>query len=165
MATALVMSLLLGPPVIRWLRRLRVGQVVRAEGPQSHLIKAGTPTMGGALIIMSTVIATLLWAELTNGYVIVSVIVLVWLGSLGFLDDYLKVVRKPHRGAGRPLQAGRPGLLGLLVAGFLLYYPPRATCRPRPPACRSSPSGTCTSWRRCCSCRGSCSCWPARPTP
>jgi phospho-N-acetylmuramoyl-pentapeptide-transferase len=126
MGTAMVMSLLLGPPVIRWLRRLRVGQVVRAEGPQSHLIKAGTPTMGGALIIMSTVIATLLWAELTNGYVIVAAIVLVWLGSLGFLDDYLKVVRRRTEGlVGRYKLVGQ-ALLGLLVAGFLLYYPPRA---------------------------------------
>jgi phospho-N-acetylmuramoyl-pentapeptide-transferase len=126
MGTAMMMSLLLGPPVIRWLRRLRVGQVVRAEGPQSHLIKAGTPTMGGALIIMSTVIATLLWAELTNGYVIVAMIALVWLGSLGFLDDYLKVVRRRTEGlVGRYKLVGQ-ALLGLLVAGFLLYYPPRA---------------------------------------
>jgi phospho-N-acetylmuramoyl-pentapeptide-transferase len=99
---------------------------VRAEGPQSHLIKAGTPTMGGALIIMSTVIATLLWAELTNGYVIVAMIALVWLGSLGFLDDYLKVVRRRTEGlVGRYKLVGQ-ALLGLLVAGFLLYYPPRA---------------------------------------
>jgi phospho-N-acetylmuramoyl-pentapeptide-transferase len=126
MGTALLMSLLLGPPVIRWLRVLRVGQVVRAEGPQSHLAKAGTPTMGGALIIMSTVIATLLWAELTNGYVVVAMIVLVWLGSLGFLDDYLKVVRRRTEGlVGRYKLVGQ-AMLGLLVAAFLLLYPPRA---------------------------------------
>jgi phospho-N-acetylmuramoyl-pentapeptide-transferase len=126
MGTALLMSLVLGPPVIRWLRRLRVGQVVREEGPQSHLIKAGTPTMGGALIIMSTVIATLLWAELSNSFVLIAVIVIVWLGSLGFLDDYLKVVRRRTEGlVGRYKLVGQ-GLLGLLVAGFLIYFPPRA---------------------------------------
>jgi phospho-N-acetylmuramoyl-pentapeptide-transferase len=126
MGTALLFSLVLGPPVIRWLRTLRVGQVVREEGLQSHLIKAGTPTMGGALIILSTVIATLLWAELTNASVIIAVIVLVWLGSLGFLDDYLKVVRRRTEGlVGRYKLIGQ-GVLGLLVAVYLLLYPLRA---------------------------------------
>jgi phospho-N-acetylmuramoyl-pentapeptide-transferase len=64
MGTALFVSFVLGPRVIAWLRRLRVGQVVREEGPQSHLTKAGTPTMGGALIILATVMSTLLWAQL-----------------------------------------------------------------------------------------------------
>jgi phospho-N-acetylmuramoyl-pentapeptide-transferase len=79
MGTALFLSLVLGPPVIRWLRKLRVGQVVRQEGLQSHLSKAGTPTMGGALIILSTVISTLLWAQLTNAFVVITMIVLVGL--------------------------------------------------------------------------------------
>jgi phospho-N-acetylmuramoyl-pentapeptide-transferase len=98
MATGLFISLVLGPPVIRWLRKLRVGQVVRQEGLQSHLSKAGTPTMGGALIILSTVISTLLWAQLTNPFVVITLLVLIWLGALGFLDDYLKVVRKRTEG-------------------------------------------------------------------
>jgi phospho-N-acetylmuramoyl-pentapeptide-transferase len=123
MATALFMSFVLGPPVIRWLTRLRVGQVVREEGLQSHLSKAGTPTMGGALIILATVISTLLWAQLINPFVIVTLIVLVWLGALGFLDDYLKVVRKRSEGlVGRYKLVGQ-GLLGLLVAAFMLLYP------------------------------------------
>jgi phospho-N-acetylmuramoyl-pentapeptide-transferase len=123
MATGLFLCLALGPGVIRWLRRLRVGQVVREEGLQSHLSKAGTPTMGGALIILSTVLSTLLWAELTNPYVIISVLVLIWLGSLGFLDDYLKVVRRRTEGlVGRYKLVGQ-GLLGLLVGVFLLMYP------------------------------------------
>lgn len=123
MGTALFLSLVLGPPVIRWLRKLRVGQVVRQEGPQSHLAKAGTPTMGGALIIMSTVISTLLWAQLTNAFVMISLGVLVWLGSLGFLDDYLKVVRRRTEGlVGRYKLVGQ-GLLGLIVGLFILYYP------------------------------------------
>jgi phospho-N-acetylmuramoyl-pentapeptide-transferase len=126
MGTALFISLALGPPVIRWLRRLRMGQVVREEGPQSHLIKAGTPTMGGALIIMSTVAATLLWAELTNAAVVLAVVVLVWLGSLGFLDDYLKVVRRRSEGLVARYKLVGQGLLGLLVAAYLLFFPLRA---------------------------------------
>jgi phospho-N-acetylmuramoyl-pentapeptide-transferase len=115
MGTALFISLALGPRVIRWLRKLRVGQVVRQEGPESHLMKAGTPTMGGALIILSTVISSLLWAELTNGFVVMAVVVLVWLGSLGFLDDYLKVVRRRTEGL-----VGRYKLVGQAVLGFLM---------------------------------------------
>ena len=123
MLTALFISMALGPRVIRWLRRLRVGQVVREEGPQSHLKKAGTPTMGGALIILSTVISTLLWAELANAYVIICLLVLIWLGSLGFLDDYLKVVRRRTEGlVGRYKLIGQ-AVLGLLVGVFLLYFP------------------------------------------
>lgn len=123
MATALLMSLLLGPPVIRWLTRLRVGQVVRQEGPQSHLMKAGTPTMGGALIILAAVIATVLWAQLTSPFVLITVVVLIWLGALGFLDDYLKVVRKRTEGlAGRYKLVGQ-GLLGLFMGVFMLVYP------------------------------------------
>jgi phospho-N-acetylmuramoyl-pentapeptide-transferase len=123
MLTALFMSLALGPRVIRWLRRLRVGQVVREEGPQSHLKKAGTPTMGGALIILATVISSLLWAELSNAYVIIAVLVLVWLGSLGFLDDYLKVVRRRTEGlVGRYKLIGQ-AVLGLLVGVYMLYFP------------------------------------------
>jgi len=123
MATALLMSLLLGPPVIRWLTKLRVGQVVRQEGPQSHLMKAGTPTMGGALIILAAVIATMLWAQLTSPFVIITLLVLIWLGSLGFLDDYLKVVRKRTEGlSGRYKLVGQ-GLLGMLMAIFMLVYP------------------------------------------
>jgi phospho-N-acetylmuramoyl-pentapeptide-transferase len=123
MATALFLSLVLGPPVIRWLTKLRVGQVVRQEGPQSHLAKAGTPTMGGALIILSTAIATLLWAQLTNPFILITVLVLLWLGALGFLDDYLKVVRKRSEGlVGRYKLVGQ-GVLGLLIGVYLLFFP------------------------------------------
>lgn len=123
MVTALVLSFLLGPSVIRWLRTLRVGQVVRADGPETHLSKAGTPTMGGLLILISTVTATALWAELTNPYTIIAIIVLVWTGLLGFLDDYLKVVRRRTEGlVGRYKIIGQ-GTLGLLFGFFLLKFP------------------------------------------
>lgn len=123
MGTALFICLAFGPQMIRWLRALRVGQVVRQEGLQSHLIKAGTPTMGGVLIIVSTVVSTLLWAQLANPFVIISMLVLLWLGSLGFLDDYLKVVRRRTEGlVGRYKLIGQ-ATLGLLVGLFMLYYP------------------------------------------
>ena len=123
MVTALVVSFLLGPRVIQWLRQLRFGQVVRQEGPAGHLAKAGTPTMGGLLIVIAASTATLLWAELDNAYTIVALIVLVWMSALGFLDDYLKVVRRRTEGlVGRYKLIGQ-GAIGLLVGAFLLLYP------------------------------------------
>jgi phospho-N-acetylmuramoyl-pentapeptide-transferase len=123
MGTALFISLVLGPGLIRWLRKLRVGQVVRDEGPQTHLIKAGTPTMGGALIILSTVISTLLWAQLANAFTLITLVVLIWLGALGFLDDYLKVVRKRTEGLVARYKLVGQGLLGLLMGVFVLFWP------------------------------------------
>lgn len=89
--TALSVSLLAGPWVIRRLSRAQIGQVVRDDGPQTHLVKAGTPTMGGALIIGSIVFATLLWSDLTNRFVWIAVFVTVSFGLVGFVDDYRKV--------------------------------------------------------------------------
>lgn len=123
MVTALVLSFLLGPTIIRWLRTLRVGQVVRSDGPETHLGKAGTPTMGGVLILVATVTATLLWAELTNPYTILALIVLVWTGLLGFLDDYLKVVRRRTEGLIGKYKLIGQGLLGLGLGLYLLLFP------------------------------------------
>lgn len=126
MVTALILSFLLGPAIIRWLRALRFGQVIRTDGPERHLGKAGTPTMGGVLILIATAVSTLLWAELTNRYVLVSLIVLLWMGALGFLDDYLKVVRRRTEGlVGRYKLIGQ-GVLGLLLGAFLLFWPASA---------------------------------------
>jgi phospho-N-acetylmuramoyl-pentapeptide-transferase len=123
MATAILLSFVLGPAIIRQLRRLRVGQVVRTEGPETHFSKAGTPTMGGVLFIASTLIATLLWADLSNPYPVLAAIVLTCLGALGFLDDYLKVVRRRTEGlVGRYKLIGQ-GLLGAFVGGYLLLHP------------------------------------------
>ena len=98
LVTALVVSLVLGPRMIRWLTRVRVGQVVRQGGPQTHLEKAGTPTMGGILIVASATLSTLLWARLDNAYILITIVSLLWMGALGFLDDYLKVVRRHPQG-------------------------------------------------------------------
>ena len=123
MITAVIISMAMGPRIIAWLRVLRFGQVVRAEGPETHLKKAGTPTMGGVLIIVSTVISTLLWADVTNPYTIITLIVLVWLGALGFLDDYLKVVRRRTEGLVGKYKLIGQGAIGLLVGAFLMLSP------------------------------------------
>jgi phospho-N-acetylmuramoyl-pentapeptide-transferase len=123
MATALIISFVVGPWIIARLRILRVGQVVRDEGPAAHLIKAGTPTMGGMLIIVATTVATLLWADLTALNVIIALVVLLWTGALGFLDDYLKVVRKRTEGLVARYKLVGQGVIGLLVAVALLLLP------------------------------------------
>ena len=98
LVTSLIIAFLLGPITIRMLKQFRVGQVIRSEGPSTHLEKAGTPTMGGVLIVSSTAITTLLWAELTNWYTILSLLTLLAMGAIGLMDDYLKVVRGRTRG-------------------------------------------------------------------
>jgi len=112
-ASSLLLSLMIGPAMIRWLSRYQVGQQVRNDGPQTHLKKAGTPTMGGTLIIVSIVIATLLWADLRNRYVWIVTGVLLLCGLVGFYDDYLKLVVKNTKGL-----AARWKYLWLSVAGL-----------------------------------------------
>ncbi|HSC68873.1 MAG TPA: phospho-N-acetylmuramoyl-pentapeptide-transferase [Cellvibrio sp.] len=96
--TALGISLLLGPWFIRRLTELRIGQAVRDDGPQTHLSKSGTPTMGGALILSAIFISTLLWADLSNRYVWVVLIVTAIFGAVGWVDDYRKVAKRDSRG-------------------------------------------------------------------
>ena len=96
--TALLLTLVLGPWVIRRLRELQIGQFIREEGPKSHQAKAGTPTMGGVLIVCSTVIPTLLWGDLENVYVWLAVFTMLMFGAIGFIDDYSKVVKRRNLG-------------------------------------------------------------------
>lgn len=96
--TAFALSLLLGPWVIRRLRQFQIGQVVRQDGPASHKPKAGTPTMGGLLILVAVFVPTLLWANLTNAYIWIAVVATALFGAIGFLDDYLKITRNSHHG-------------------------------------------------------------------
>src|SRR5207244_10320301 len=86
------------PAIIRRLRERNVGQVIRAEGPASHQTKRGTPTMGGLIILLATVVPTLLWARLDSRYVVVAVAAMLWAGAIGFVDDYLKIVRGKSQG-------------------------------------------------------------------
>jgi phospho-N-acetylmuramoyl-pentapeptide-transferase len=96
--TALVLSLLLGPFLIRKLREFQIGQVIRQEGPATHRTKAGTPTMGGLLILTASIAPTILWADLTNPFVWTAVLSTAAFGLIGFVDDYLKIVRRSHHG-------------------------------------------------------------------
>jgi phospho-N-acetylmuramoyl-pentapeptide-transferase len=96
--TALAISLLLGPWLIRRLRTFQVGQVVRTDGPITHRPKAGTPTMGGLLILSAVFIPTLVWADLTNPHIWIAVLATAGFGAIGFVDDYLKVTRHSHHG-------------------------------------------------------------------
>src|SRR6202041_1585757 len=96
--TALVLSLVFGPWMIRRLRELQVKQYIREEGPKGHKSKAGTPTMGGVLIVAAIVIPTLLWADLRNPYVLLALAATLAFGTIGFVDDYNKVVRKRNMG-------------------------------------------------------------------
>src|SRR5574340_104463 len=96
--TALVISFVMGPPVIRWLMAKKIGQAVRADGPQTHLTKAGTPTMGGALILIAIGITTLLWGDLANRYVWVVLLVTLGFGAVGWVDDWRKVVHRDPKG-------------------------------------------------------------------
>jgi phospho-N-acetylmuramoyl-pentapeptide-transferase len=96
--TALVISFVVGPRMIAWLARMKIGQSVRDDGPQTHLIKAGTPTMGGALILVSIAVTTLLWGNLTNRFVWVVLLVTVGFGAIGWVDDWRKVVHRNPKG-------------------------------------------------------------------
>ena len=117
--TALGVSLVFGPAVIRRLTELKAGQVIRSDGPQTHLTKAGTPTMGGALILSAVAIATLCWADLPNRYVWVVLLVLASFGVIGFIDDYRKLVLKDSRGLPARWKYALQSLFGLAAAIFL----------------------------------------------
>jgi phospho-N-acetylmuramoyl-pentapeptide-transferase len=117
--TSLFLCLALGPWLIAKLREFQIGQYIREEGPKSHMKKAGTPTMGGILIIISIVIPTLLWANLVNPYVWISMFSLVSFGLIGFWDDYAKVRRKQNEGLTVKQKFGLQIVAALLV-GFML---------------------------------------------
>jgi phospho-N-acetylmuramoyl-pentapeptide-transferase len=120
--TALVVSFILGPPLIRWLKSLQHdGQPIRNDGPERHLIeKKGTPTMGGVLILFALSIATLLWVDLRNGYVWAVLFVTLGYGALGFADDYRKLSRRNHKGVSALIKLSAQTLIGLAAAFWLM---------------------------------------------
>src|SRR3989337_2608090 len=121
--TALPIAFWVGPKIIRRLRERQTGEAAKVEAPKTHLTKAGTPTMGGLIVLSSTVIPALLWADVKNGYVILILFVTIALGAVGFLDDYLKVVRKKPKGLiGRYKIVGQV-IVGLVVGGVIFFYP------------------------------------------
>jgi phospho-N-acetylmuramoyl-pentapeptide-transferase len=123
--TALAIGLVLGPWFIRKLREFQVGQIIRQEGPQSHRAKAGTPTMGGLLILTSALVPTVLWADLRNPYIWIAVAATALCGGVGFLDDYLKITRRSHHGLLPRYKMGALVLVGLAVGVAVLLLTER----------------------------------------
>ncbi len=116
--TALVISFVIGPRLIRWLKhKQHGGQPIRDDGPESHLSKKGTPTMGGLMMLFAVTISTVLWADITNHYVWIVLFVTLGYGFLGFMDDYLKVSKKNHKGL-----SGKKKLIGQFLIGAVAAY-------------------------------------------
>lgn len=117
--TALVISFIFGPIIIRLLKKKGLAQVIREDGPDTHQEKSGTPTMGGIIIIIATVIPTLLWADLTNRFIYILLFSTVWLGFFGFIDDYLKIKYRNSKGLKARYKILGQLILGLVVFGFM----------------------------------------------
>ncbi len=117
--TALIISFVAGPHVIRWLAAKKIGQAVRTDGPQTHLVKSGTPTMGGILILIAIGVTTLLWGDLSNRYVWVVLIVTLGYGGIGWYDDWKKVVYRDPKGLASRWKYFWQSVIGLLVAVYL----------------------------------------------
>ena len=112
---ALFISFLIGPWIIHKLRYHHIGEEIRSSGPESHIAKKGTPTMGGIIILGSVVLPTLLFADLSNTFIQIMLLAVIWMGGIGFLDDYLKVIKKVEKGL-----IGRYKLIGQITLGILI---------------------------------------------
>ncbi len=128
--TALLLAFVVGPPIIERLRAHKVGQIVRTEGPATHLGKRGTPTMGGIIVLIATVIPTLLWARLDNRFVLIALLAITWMGAIGFVDDYLKIVQRRPRGLVAKYKLAGQIAFGVALGLILLAFPWRGTVLP-----------------------------------
>jgi len=121
--TALIISFLFGPKIIRTLQSRQIGETIRLDGPESHLKKEGTPTMGGIIVLLAVILPTFLWAKVDDKHILLILLATMWMGLIGFLDDYLKVIKKYPRGLiARYKMAGQISL-GLIIGLILIYYP------------------------------------------
>ena len=129
--TAFLISLIFGPMIIKWLKKLNFGQNIRREHVESlydlHKHKQGTPTMGGVLIILAITVSTLLWADILNQYILVTLASFLWLGFLGFTDDYIKVIEKRNLGLTAKKKLAGQIFLGLLLAVYIMKFTPIPT--------------------------------------
>jgi phospho-N-acetylmuramoyl-pentapeptide-transferase len=121
--TALIISFWLGPKIIRKLRDHQIGESAKLEAPKTHLVKAGTPTMGGLIVLLSVLIPALLWTDLKNGYILLILFVTVTLGAVGFIDDFLKVVRKKPKGLIGKYKIVGQVFVGLVVGSVVYFFP------------------------------------------
>ncbi len=119
--TALVISFVVGPPMIAWLTKLKIGQAVRSDGPQTHLAKAGTPTMGGALILVAIAVSTLLWSDLENRQMWVVIATTLAFGLVGWVDDYKKVALRDPKGLASRWKYFWQSVFGMMAAVALFY--------------------------------------------
>ncbi|MEW6041410.1 MAG: phospho-N-acetylmuramoyl-pentapeptide-transferase [Elusimicrobiota bacterium] len=126
--TSVLLSFLLGPVIIRLLQKKQIGEIVRLDGPQSHLSKGGTPTMGGFIILCCVIVPTLLWADLNSFYIWVILCATTWMGIIGFIDDYLKVVKKSRKGLIARYKMIGQFVLGAALAFAILKAPSLASC-------------------------------------
>ncbi len=113
--TAMFISFYIGPKIINYLKKKQIGETIREVGPQSHKVKAGTPTMGGLIIILSVVVPVLLWSDIKSIYIVLVLAGTIWLSLVGFVDDYLKVVRKYSKGL-----IARYKLMGQIIIGLIV---------------------------------------------
>jgi phospho-N-acetylmuramoyl-pentapeptide-transferase len=120
--TALLISFLLGPRIIRTLQNHQIGEIIRKDGPSSHYRKAGTPTMGGIIIILSIILPTILWSRYDNIYTWIMVIVILFMGVVGFIDDYLKIVKKISKGLIARYKLTAQILIGLFISYMIFYH-------------------------------------------
>lgn len=121
--TALFLSLYVGPKIIRYLQKKQIGETIREVGPERHQAKAGTPTMGGILILFSVTLPVLLWSDIKSAYILLVLGGMLWLGFVGFVDDYLKVIKKYKKGLIARYKLLGQVIIGLVV-GFSVYYFP-----------------------------------------
>ncbi len=124
--TAMLISFLFGNLFIAYLKKYQVQENIRKDGPDTHFKKEGTPTMGGLLILVSIIIPSLLWADLTNRYIHLVLFVTLWMGCIGFMDDYLKAKRKERKGLVARKKFVGQVLLGLILGAALYFFPPDA---------------------------------------
>lgn len=121
--TALVISLFAGRRIIAFLRRNQIGEQGKVEAPKTHLAKAGTPTMGGLIVLLALVVPTVLFCDIKSAYVILALLVTLWLGAVGFIDDYLKVVKKLKKGLIARYKIIGQVSIGLILGGVITFFP------------------------------------------
>lgn len=124
--TALLLSFIVGPMIIKLLRKKQVEQVIRTDGPQTHIVKSGTPTMGGIIILSAILIPTLLWADIKNYYLQLMIFATIWMGVIGFIDDYLKIMRKLPDGLVAKYKMLGQIMLGIIIGVAILNGPYKA---------------------------------------
>ena len=129
-ATSLIIALVLGPFMIRRLKQLRIGEHIREEGPKDHQSKAGTPTMGGVLIIVSVLISVIFWSRLDQHYIYLMILAILWFGGLGFLDDYSKLVKQQSLGLRGWHKIGLQTIGALAIAAYLYQWGPMQAADP-----------------------------------